>query len=161
MNGTNSQWSYALQIGGLQTNQDYSLFLQYSQWTEGSKFVKNLLNFWIKIVKKETWEGVGKGSQRPNDPWAGLKTSGRRKSWFVDPPWDPPWGLIWGPNTTQNCCRRSFDQVANADSSKKWFLKDVLNEITSFGSSLDSQDPSKTIPNLHLDIQVCNIWCGL
>ena len=49
------------------------------------------------------------------------------------PPLGASLGLHWGLNTTQKRRRRSFDEVSDANCLKKWFLKDVLNEITSFG----------------------------
>ena len=41
-------------------------------------------------------------------------------------------------NTVQKSSRRGFDHGADAECSKKWFLKDVLNKITSFDGSLDT-----------------------
>ena len=68
MNGTNSQWSYALQIGGLQTNQDYSLFLQYSQWAEGSKLNKNWSKFSETFVKKRLGRALERGARAQMGP---------------------------------------------------------------------------------------------
>ena len=93
-----------------------------------------------------------KGSQRPNGPWAGLNGSGRRESCFGAPPWEGPWNLIWRLKAIPKGSRRGFDQGADAECSKKLFLKDVLNEITSFDGSLDAQYLPKTAQNVHWDL---------
>ena len=41
---------------------------------------QQLVQILLKICKEDTWKGVGKGSQRPEAAWGGLKAAGNRKS---------------------------------------------------------------------------------
>ena len=47
-----------------------------------------------------------------------------------------------------------FNWAADAESSKKWFLEDVLNEITSFDGSLDAKYLPETAQNAHCATQM-------
>ena len=47
-----------------------TLFLHTVSRQKG-QICQKLVEILNQICKKETWEGVGEGSQTPNDPWAG------------------------------------------------------------------------------------------
>ena len=56
------------------------------------------------------------------------------KPWFAAAPGDAHWGLIWGFKALQKQSKKAFDTLFEPHLSKIWFLKDVLNEITTFAS---------------------------
>ena len=75
----------------------------------------------------------------------------------MDPPWHASLGLIWGLNTTQKRFRSGFVEVLDADCLKSSFLKDVLNEIITFGGSLDPEYVPKISHIVDFETQVCKI----
>ena len=47
-----------------------------------------------------------------------------------------------------------FDWAADAECWKKWFLKDVLNKITTFDGSLDAKYLPRTTQSVYFDTQM-------
>ena len=75
----------------------------------------------------------------------------------MDPPWDPPGGFIWGLNTTQKRFRSGFEELLDANCLKSSFLKDVSNEIITFGGSLDPEYVPKISHIVDFETQVFKI----
>ena len=72
----------------------------------------------------------------------------------LGPPLGLSRGLICGLNTTKKRSNKAFDKVLCASSWKSLFLKDILNEITTFGGSLDAQYLPKISHNVYFETQI-------
>ena len=78
-----------------------------------------------------------------------LQCFGRKPS-FVDPPLGTSLGPHWSLNTAQKRRRSDFDKVSHANCLKSWFLKDVINKITVFGSPRTSGNRLRNPPEQDL-----------
>ena len=66
--------------------------------------------------------------------------------------------ILKGPRGSE-ASQKGFGRCLNAPCLKTWFFKDVINEITTFGGSLDLKTCLKLVPKHALSVGYSNFDC--
>ena len=89
--------------------------------------------------------------------WASRSTK-RTKIKVREWVWERSWASFWRALAVQKLLKRGLGEVLDAPRLKTWFLKDVFNEITTFGGSLDPQNLPETTSNACFECWVFKLW---